>query len=214
MKVEVNCVMSLFPLFLLRCRDFGWTSLSHRVPPLLYFPAKCPRAAPWRRFTWMGSPPPLVWWRWDGTRSWASASWRAVRNRWWSVLSRQVGNVHSCNCVFSDITTRSRQSQKLSNPIYRGFESYIWLNNSWMCKYVERYHTFIFSLTHFNMRIWFLFFLQIFSNIWWNLHFSLFLSHFKLQTQSWLALTWTCCSLTLSGPDCSHDFNCIYFPRE
>lgn len=92
-KVKVNCMMSLFPLFLLPHRDFGWTPLGHHVPPLLYFPAKCPRAAPWRRFTWMGSPPPLAWWRWEGTQSWVSALWRAVRNRWWSALSRQVGVV-------------------------------------------------------------------------------------------------------------------------
>lgn len=64
---------------------------SHLAPLLLCSPAKCPRAAPWRRFTWMGSPRPLVWWRWDGTQSWASALWRAARNRLWSALSRQVG---------------------------------------------------------------------------------------------------------------------------
>lgn len=78
----------------------------------LCFPAKCLRAAPWRRSTWMGSPPPLAWWRWDGTRSWASASWRAARNRWWSALSRQVG---SAGCLI--------WSEKLTNPTHRGFKS-------------------------------------------------------------------------------------------
>lgn len=59
--------------------------------PALCFPAKGLRAALWRRSTWTGSPLPLGWWKCGGTRSWASALWRAVRNRWWSAPSHQVG---------------------------------------------------------------------------------------------------------------------------
>lgn len=80
--IEVNHVLVCF---------IGWTSLSHHAPPLLYFTVKCPRAAPWRRFTWTEPHLPHAWWKWDGTQSWASALWRAARNRWWSALSRQVG---------------------------------------------------------------------------------------------------------------------------
>lgn len=74
---------------------FFWKPLT-----LLHFPAKCRRAAPWKRFIWMGSPLPLAWWKWDGILSSASALWRGVRNQWWYALSHQVNfSIFFCEFV-------------------------------------------------------------------------------------------------------------------
>lgn len=110
--------MSLFPFFFYHLEM--WTSLGHHDPPLLCFPAKCPRAAPWRRFTWMGSPLPLAWWKWDGTQCWASALWREARNRWWSALSRQVG-------LYCQLSWWPWLQLCLLYVISSGFTKYAWM---------------------------------------------------------------------------------------
>lgn len=58
---------------------------------LFLLPAKDPKAAPWKRSTWMECPLLPVWWRCGETPSWVLALWLAVRNLWWSALSHQVG---------------------------------------------------------------------------------------------------------------------------